>query len=109
MTEARLRGWRRVGLAGAGDLAEIAILSASEAGIVVAGIVDASQAAQTLHGVAICAGPGELSPPADGWIITAINDPQTVYDGIVGVVGPERAIALPLLSIRDAATLPGEP
>lgn len=104
MAEAQRRGWRRVGLAGAGDLAEIAILSASEAGIVVAGIVDPAEAGKMLLGVVTIAGPAELSPTADGWIITAINEPQSVYDRIVRVVGPEHAIALPMLSVREVAT-----
>jgi DNA-binding MarR family transcriptional regulator len=101
MAEAQRRNWRRVGLAGAGDLAEIAILTASEADIAVAGIVDPAGSGKTLLGVATIAGPAELSPAADGWIVTAINEPQSVYDGIVRVVGAERTIVLPMLSVRE--------
>src|SRR5260370_8733646 len=49
------RGWRRVALYGAGDLAEIAVLSAGETGIEVACVIDRGRAGRSCAGVPVVA------------------------------------------------------
>jgi DNA-binding MarR family transcriptional regulator len=79
------RGWRRVALYGAGDLAEIAVLSAGESGIEVACVIDAGEAGRRCAGVPVVAdlaaarlasGPGGL----DGIILTDTEAPQARFE-----------------------------
>ena len=49
------RGWRKVALYGAGDLAEIVVLSAPETGIEVVCVIDPSRAGHRCAGLAVVA------------------------------------------------------
>jgi DNA-binding MarR family transcriptional regulator len=82
------RGWRRVALYGAGDLAEIAVLSAGEAAIEVACVIDASQPGRRCAGLPVVAdlaaawlvaGPGGL----DGVILTDTHAPQGRFEQLL--------------------------
>ena len=88
------RGWRRVALYGAGDLAEIVVLSAGETGIDVVFVIDPSQAggrcaglpvvadlaaARLLAGSGGAAGPGGL----DGIILTDTEAPQARFEQLL--------------------------
>ncbi len=82
------RGWRRVALYGAGDLAEIAVLSAGESGIEVACVIDAAEAGRRCAGLPIVAdlaaarlasGPGGL----DGIILTDTEAPQASFEQVL--------------------------
>ena len=84
------RGWRKVALYGAGDLAEIAVLSAREAGIEVVCVIDPSRAGHRCAGLAVvadlvaaqaCSG-GRL----DGVILTDTRAPQARFDEVTGVL-----------------------
>lgn len=77
----------------------------AQAGIAVAGITEPAEAGRTLPGVVTSAAPDELSPAGGGSIVTAIIEAQSVFDGIVDVVGGERAIVPPMLVVRDPASL----
>lgn len=99
---ARRRGWREVGLVGGGELAEIAIISASEQGLAVVAIVAAEPGRGSFLGVPIFAALDQVEPRPDGWVITAINDAQGAYDAVVAAEGAARALAPVLLSIRLA-------
>lgn len=103
MAEANRRGWRNVGLAGGSDLAEIAILSAAEQGVSVAILVDAGMRNPTLLGVCVAARVADVAPEPDGWVVTGIVEPQTIYDGLVAEFGAARVLAPCMLSIRMAA------
>lgn len=79
------RGWRRVALYGAGDLAEIAVLSAGDSGVEVVCVIDASEAGRRCAGLPIVAdlaaarllaGPGGL----DGIILTDTEAPQARFE-----------------------------
>jgi DNA-binding MarR family transcriptional regulator len=99
MAEARHRGWRRIGLAGGSDLAEIAILTAPEQGIQVAALVDAGMRKAELLGVGVAAHVGEVLPRPDGWIVTALRDAQETYDALIAEMGAPGVLTLPMLSI----------
>ena len=82
------RGWRRVALYGAGDLAEIAVLSAGEAGIAVICVIDAGLAGGRCAGLPVvaelaaarlAAGPEGL----DGVILTDTLAPQSRFDELL--------------------------
>lgn len=83
------RGWRTVALYGAGDLAEIAVLSAGESGIEVACVIDAGPppgrrcaglpVVADLAAARLAAGPGGL----DGIILTDTEAPQARFEELL--------------------------
>lgn len=101
------RGWKRVGLAGTGDLAEIAILSANGQNIAVVALVDPKDDRPTVLGLPVFETSRSVIPPPDGWVVTAISDAQQVYDSLVAAEGAARVLAPALLSIHTDAALAG--
>jgi DNA-binding MarR family transcriptional regulator len=93
-------GWRRVGLGGAGDLAEIFVLLCAEYGIEVAGIYDPAQAGAAFHAYTVTAEPREIST-ADALVVTSLDDPQRIYDALSAAFPAERVFAPKLLEIRQ--------
>ena len=102
MEEARKRGWRRIGFVGCSDLAEIAILSAAEQGVKVTGLVDSAISRSKVSGVRVFAKIAAVTPRPDGWLVTAIDDPERAYDALVAEVGATRVLVPALLSISSA-------
>lgn len=102
-------GWSRVALYGAGDLAEIAILSAGEAGIEVVCVIDEEKSGRRLAGrpivadlaaAQLAAGAGGL----DGIIVTDTTAPQLKFDALLasataGGLAAGRILAPDLLGI----------
>jgi hypothetical protein len=102
------RGWRRVVLAGAGDLAEIAALGAAEAGVTIVAILDAGPGRS-------CAGRPVVSDiaaalalggdrPLDAIVVTDTRAPQATFDAMVMAMsrhglGPDHILAPQLLHI----------
>lgn len=99
------RGWRRVALAGAGDLAEIATLCARDTRITLLGIVDDGAQTASIGGYRVVKRLGDLGP-VDAVIITDFDDSQGTFDRISEQVEKERVLAPRLLNItREPATL----
>jgi DNA-binding MarR family transcriptional regulator len=82
-----VRGWRRVALVGAGDLAEIAVLGAAEASVIVVAVIDSDAAGN-------CAGRPVVrdlsaalalsgNQPLDAIVITDTRTPQASFDAMV--------------------------
>jgi DNA-binding MarR family transcriptional regulator len=114
------RGWRRVALAGAGELAEIAVLGATETKIEIVAVIDAAgghscagrPAVRDLAAVLALAGDG----PLDAIIVTDTRAPQASFEAILveasrhgmaadRVLAPEllRITPRPRRSVRGAA------
>lgn len=108
------RGWRRIALIGAGELAEIAVLSAAETAAEIVCIADARIDAGQCAGVPVvrdlmaalhlAGGDGRL----DGFLITDTQAPQSAYDAAVlqaaaAGFAANRVMVPPLLRI----TIPG--
>lgn len=91
------RGWRRLALAGASDLAEIAMLAATLRDVTLLGLVDA-------HGTEGFALP-KLQPEdlssmeVEAVVVTSLNQAQATYDGINAYMPAERIFTPPLLKI----------
>jgi DNA-binding MarR family transcriptional regulator len=100
MEEARKRGWRRVGLVGGSDLAEIAILAAAEQGVMLSGLVEPGMRRASVLGVGAFALAQDIDPEPDGWVVTSINDPQAHHDALVAAYGRHAVLAPTLLSVR---------
>lgn len=100
--EARRKGWRQVGFVGGSDLAEIAIISAAEQDVAVAGLVDGGMTRASVMGVPVFVARDAVNPRPDGWIVTAIGGAQGVYDMLVAAEGAGHVLAPALLSLRLA-------
>ena len=98
-------GWRRVVLAGVGDLGEIATLCAAEVPVVIGGFYDPTFEADKFAGLPIARRLDAL-PPFDAVMITDFRNPQTTFDALVRDVQRERVVAPKLLRIsRERPTL----
>jgi DNA-binding MarR family transcriptional regulator len=83
------RGWRRVALYGAGDLAEIAVLSAGETDIEVVCVIDRHRAGRSCAGVPIVADLAAARETTgggvDGIILTDTLAPQAAFDELLAI------------------------
>jgi DNA-binding MarR family transcriptional regulator len=101
--ECARRGWSRVVLAGTGEFAEIATLSAREHGIALLGIVHPSADGRTMPGLPhfrTFDTPGRI----DAVVITDVVDPAATYEAACRAVGAERVRAPRALGIVRAGT-----
>ncbi len=112
------QGWRRLVLFGAGDLAEIAIISASEAGVEVLSDVDAADHVRSCAGCIVFPSLAHAIRHAEGAVdailVTDAKAPQESFDLAVAEAGasgiaPERVLAPALLyiSTRGGSVSPG--
>ena len=112
------QGWRRVVLVGAGELAEIAILSSSESPVEIVCVVADGTAGNTrCAGVAVVgdvAAAVRLGKPdggIDGFVITDTQAPQSVYEAAVRQVASAGfsaacVVAPPMLRISIGESAP---
>lgn len=100
LATAKALGWRRVALAGASDVAEIAALCAIEAEIEVVGIVDSVSDRVRMAGLPVFAGYEVLDPRVDAVIVTAITDLEQTLAAAMVAVGAERVLVPALLAAR---------
>ncbi len=103
MIDAKQRGWARIAFSGGSDLAEIAVLCATEQGLRVVAIVDASMTKPNVLGVPVCASMDKVMPCPDGWMITGIQNAQTLYDMAVVHAGVNNVLTPTMLSVRKSA------
>ena len=92
-------GFRRVALAGASDLAEVARLCAFDHKIEIVGVVDASQAGTSFHGLAVFASLNECKP-VDAVIVTGLIKPEAIVESLSHDIAPERILAPRLLRLK---------
>jgi len=94
----KARGIDQVVLVGAGDLCEIATLSAMDAGIKVAAVFDEETNRQLLAGAPILRSLADLAG-ADAVVVTDTKDPQATYDRMVSLLGSEKVFFPSLLRL----------
>jgi DNA-binding MarR family transcriptional regulator len=99
------RSWRRIALAGAGDLAEIAVLCASRHDLKVTGLLDARAAGGARLGLPVVNRLKDLGP-VDAVVVTDMSEPQAVFDALVQVLPRERVLAPDFLKIARAKPRP---
>lgn len=97
------RNWRNVALAGAGDLAEIALISAQEHGITPLGLIVSDQPVDGILGLQVR---GSISDFAeiDAVVITDFQDPQEVYQVLAVGLETDRILHPRLLGIVPGRT-----
>lgn len=94
------QGWRRIALAGTGDLCEIATLCALEVPVTVAGIVDPTVSGEhkKFAGLTVAASLSELGP-LDAVLVTDLRAPQETFDRISERFPAERVLVPSFLRI----------
>ena len=97
------RGWRRVVLAGATDLGEIATLCAREQGVEIVGFFEAGSNKETFAGLPVFPDPAGLKD-ADVVIVTDLGDPQGVFEALRARLPAGRVLHPKLLHIVDDVT-----
>jgi len=110
-------GWRNIALYGASDLAEIAILSAGEAGIETVCVIDPERASRRCAGVPVL--PDIVAAQAlvgadglDGVVLTDTQAPQAQFEALLANaalhgIPASRVVAPSLLGISTAPISPG--
>lgn len=97
------RGVTRVAIAGSGELAEIALLSASAVGVTISAVIAPGRNEGLFHGRPVV---GDLaSATAQGAMAVVIADnsaPQAVYDRLAREISAENLLTPPLLHIVPA-------
>ena len=99
--DCRQRGYQRIGLCGASDLAEIAALRALEHEVQIACVLDANHDAERLLNLPVVRALADAEA-VDAWLLTELTDPQAAYDRLVGTVPAERVVVPEILGVRTA-------
>jgi len=103
LRRAAAHGWRRVVVVGAGDLAEIATLSAAEYGIDLVAVVEPGRNAGRFAGLRVVRSLAEAGP-FDAVFLADIRTPQATYDALLADVRPERILSPRTLRIAPIPT-----
>ncbi len=99
------RGWRRLALAGAGDLSDIATLCANDASVELLGVYDPDAPEGEKAGLPVRQSLQSLGA-FDAIVVTALRHPQETFDSLVGRIAPDRVVTPALLGIsREPPTL----
>lgn len=100
------RGWRRVVLAGASDLGEIATLCAREHDVEVIGFFEAGSNRASCAGLPVFPDAAVLRD-ADAVIVTDLTDPQGTFEGLRARLPAGRVLHPKLLRIADDTATEG--
>ncbi|OGI65034.1 MAG: hypothetical protein A2W18_05600 [Candidatus Muproteobacteria bacterium RBG_16_60_9] len=96
--DCQARGWRRIILCGASDLAEIAALRALEMDIVVVGIVDPDSERQKLVGRQVWR-TLKQADAFDGCVLTDLQSPSQCYRQLTQQIGSDRVLVPDILRL----------
>lgn len=97
---ARERGYARIALLGASDLAEIAAICALDGGFAITAVVDATIEAQRFAGAPVVRDMDLLSPPPDAVLVTDMRAAAATLRAAVAKFGAERVLVPALLGVR---------
>ncbi len=92
------RGWRRIALCGAGELADIAMLSAFGRDLTLLGLVATPAMAQPAHRLRVTTDLASLFP-LDAVILTDYQSPQSTFDRLIQQMPVARVLAPRLLHV----------
>jgi len=98
VAEAVGRGWEKIALIGASDLAEVMMICAHGEAVTIVAVIDPQRARQTLAGLPVVGDLAELAA-VDGVVITSLQGGQALYDSHVTTLGGDRVLAVPLLGV----------
>jgi DNA-binding MarR family transcriptional regulator len=103
LESARGRGYARIALLGASDLAEIAAICALDGGFAITAVVDAGVAAERFAGAPVVRSMAALAPPPDAVLVTDMLAAAATLQEAVALFGADRVLAPALLGVQ-----PGE-
>lgn len=92
------QGWRRVVLAGTGDLGEIAILCARDLPVEVVGFLDDRSSSDRFIGLPVARRLDALGP-VEAVVVTDLVAPQETFDRLIRQFPPDRVLAPRLLGL----------
>jgi DNA-binding MarR family transcriptional regulator len=100
------RGWSRVALVGATDLAEIAYLATLGTGIEVVGVIDTARNTPNFCGLPVFRDLAEIDPAArpEAVVLSSIEDAQGYHERLLEEMPPERVIVPKLLRVTTRTT-----
>ncbi len=90
--EAKKRGWRRVALIGASELAEISAICALETNIQIVALIDADMQAGRFIGLPVMEKISDVAGPFDGVIITNMRETHAAFCAAVSELGAVRVL-----------------
>jgi DNA-binding MarR family transcriptional regulator len=96
---ARDRGYSRIALIGASDLAEIAAICALDGGFSITAVVDANVAAERFAGAPVVRSMDVLAPLPDAVLITGMDGAPTALEAAIAKFGAERVLVPALLGV----------
>src|ERR1700730_12657486 len=97
---AKASGFSRLVLAGKSDLAEIAILCAVDATVMIVAVVDPRSDDAQFVGVDVVKSYADVKEKFDAVIVTDVTRAKSSFDAAVEACGAERVLAPPLLGLR---------
>jgi DNA-binding MarR family transcriptional regulator len=100
LDECERKGWRKIALAGASDLAEITTLCAGETSVQIVGIIDAGSNHSNFAGLPVVARHQNLEH-FDAVILTNVSNPQTCFDHLTAIWPSDRIITPKLLGVSE--------
>jgi len=98
LDQCEAQGWRRIALAGASELSEIAALCAQDHAVEIAGVVDDRIDAASFAGMPTARHLEELGA-ISAVVVCDMRTPQAVFDALVESLPRERVLTPPLLRI----------
>lgn len=98
LQQSEWRDWRRVALAGAGELAEIATLAARETSVEVVAVIAPGCNVEEIAGLPVAAR-FESAPEFDAVLVTDIRTAQATYDALRDRLPEERILTPALLRV----------
>jgi DNA-binding MarR family transcriptional regulator len=93
------RGWRRLGLYGTGDLAEVAALSARECGLGALIVIEPTYPGREFLGLSVTRHP-DAARSLDAVLVTMIETPHDACEILSRYLPSDRIVTIPLLGTR---------
>jgi DNA-binding MarR family transcriptional regulator len=107
LESARGRGYGRIALLGASDLAEIAAICALDGGFAITAVVDARLGAERFAGAPVVRSVDALAPPPDAVLVTDMQNAAATAQEAVAKFGAERVLAPALLGVQPGISSEG--
>jgi DNA-binding MarR family transcriptional regulator len=100
MSECTSRGWRRIALAGASDIAEIATITSHDHDVVLVGVIDGATEKSRFCGLPVVKRLKELGT-VDAVILTRSDDGGTLRAVLAEEIGADRVLAPKLVELAQ--------
>ena len=98
LAECARRGWRRIGLYGISDLAEIAVLCTSEHDVRLVGVVGEDDTREVFFDLPVAPSFAVLDP-VDAVLVTDLAGAQDSFDRLAALMPAERILTPPILRV----------